>query len=244
MRFTNKIVLITGASRGIGAKSATEFAKEGATVIINYLNDEKSALEVLESCNNQGSIFKADVSKEEDVGKLFSFIEDKYGKLDVLVNNAGIVKVCPIKDLSLEQWNKTHEVNLTSIFLCTKKAMSIMNKGGSIVNISSIRGLFDFGRPPILDYSSSKAAVISLTKTFSKELAPDIRVNCVGPGMTNTDIAKTLPKESIEQFKKDIYLGRLIEPIEVARSILFLSSDEASGITGAVLMVDGGQSLS
>jgi 3-oxoacyl-[acyl-carrier protein] reductase len=118
-----------------------------------------------------------------------------------------------------------------------------MKDGSSIVNVSSLRGLFDHGRPPILDYSVSKAGVISFTKTLAKELAPKIRVNCVSPGMTNTDVIKKYSREQLDQFVKTIYLGRLIEPIEIAKTIVFLSSDDASGITGVNLPVDGGQSL-
>lgn len=244
MKFKDKIVLITGSGRGIGAETAKLFAKEGATIIINYCSNEDSAKKVLQEINNNGMIIKADVSKQDDIENMFKQISEKYGRLDILINNAGIVKVTPLKELSLEAWNKTYATNITSMFLCSQKAIDLMKDKGAIVNVSSIRGLFNQGRPPILDYSTSKAAVISLTKTMAKELAPNIRVNCVGPGMTNTDIAKTLPKESIEQFKKDIYLKRLIEPVEVARTILFLSSDDASGITGELIMVDGGQSLS
>ncbi len=244
MEFEDKIVLITGASRGIGAETAKEFAKEGATVIINYNSDEKSAKNVLEEIDNKGMIIKADVSKEEDINDMFKQITEEYGRLDILVNNAGIVNVTPLKELTLEAWNKTYATNVTGMFLCSQKAIDLMKDDGSIVNISSIRGLFNQGRPPILDYSTSKAATISLTKTMAKELAPNIRVNSVGPGMTRTDIAKSLPKESIEKFEKDIYLERLIEPIEIANAVLFLSSKKASGIAGALLMVDGGQSLS
>lgn len=244
MRFKDKIVLITGASRGIGAESAKLFAKEGATVIINYCSDEKSAQLVLDEIKGDGMIIKADIGIEEDIHNMFKIISEKFGKLDILVNNAGFVKVKPFKELTLAEWNKTYSINITGMFLCSQKAVGLMEQGGSIVNISSIRGLFGQGRPPIIDYSTSKAAVISLTKTMAKELAPGIRVNCVAPGMTNTNIAKTLPKELIEQFKEDIYLKRLIEPEEVAKSIVFLSSSDASAITGALLMVDGGQSLS
>jgi len=244
MKLKDKVALITGSSRGIGRATAILFAKEGATVIINYFSDESAAKSVLNEINGNGMIIKADISNEEDINKMFKIISEKYGRLDILVNNAGIVKVKPFKELTLEEWNKTYSVNITGMFLCSQKAIELMKGKGSIINISSIRGLFNQGRPPILDYSTSKAAVISLTKTLAKELAPNIRVNAVGPGMTNTDIVKTIPKESIEQFKKDIYLKRLIEPEEVAKAILFLCSDDASAITGDLLMVDGGQSLS
>lgn len=244
MKFKNKIVLITGASRGIGAETAKLFAKEGATVIINYLSDEIAAKSVLNEINNNGILIKADISKQDEINSMFEQLFEKYGKLDILVNNAGIVSVKPFSELTLEEWNKTYAVNITGMFLCSQKAVKLMKDGGSIVNISSIRGLFNQGRAPIIDYSTSKASVISFTKTLAKEVAPKIRVNTVAPGMTNTGIAKLIPKVSIEKFNKEIYLKRLIEPKEVANTILFLSSDEASAITGALIVVDGGQSLS
>lgn len=244
MKFKNKIVLITGASRGIGAETAKLFAKEGATVIINYLSDEMAAKSVLNEINNNGILIKADISKQDEINSMFEQLFEKYGKLDILVNNAGIVSVKPFSELTLEEWNKTYAVNITGMFLCSQKAVKLMKDGGSIVNISSIRGLFNQGRAPIIDYSTSKASVISFTKTLAKEVAPKIRVNTVAPGMTNTGIAKLIPKVSIEKFNKEIYLKRLIEPKEVANTILFLSSDEASAITGALIVVDGGQSLS
>lgn len=243
MRFKDKIVLVTGASNGIGAETARLFGAEGATVIVNYHDDKASAEKVLKDCGGKGMVIQADVSKEDEVQRMFDTVSKKYGSLDILVNNAGIVKSTPFNELSLDQWNRTHAINLTGVFLCCKTALPLMKKGSSICNISSIRGLFDYGRPPIADYSSSKAGVISFTKTLAKAVAPDIRVNAVAPGMTNTANAKRLPKEAVEQFKKDIYLKRLIEPKEVANAVLFLCSDEASAITGVNLMVDGGQSL-
>lgn len=244
MKFKDKIVLITGASRGIWKATALLFAKEWATVIINYFSDENAALSVLKEINGKWMIIKADVSNEKEVDDMFQKIKDKYWKLDILVNNAGIVAVKPLLELSLEQWNKIFATNMTWTFLCSQKAVKLMWKWSVITNISSIRGLSNQWRPPISDYSASKAAVISFTKTLAKELAPDIRVNTVWPWMTRTDIAKSLPQESIKQFEKDIYLNRLIEPEEVAQTILFLSSPEASAITWALVMVDGGQSLS
>ncbi|MFH0837380.1 MAG: glucose 1-dehydrogenase [Candidatus Aenigmatarchaeota archaeon] len=242
MRFKNMTVLITGASRGIGAETAKLFAKEGAVVIINYCSDKQSAEKVLSEINNNGIIIQANISKPDDVNRMFDTISEKYGRLDILVNNAGIVSVKPFMDLTAEDWDRTYKVNMRGMFLCTQSALKLMKKG-SIVNISSIRGLADHGRPPIMDYSTSKAAVISFTKTLAKEVAPNIRVNCIAPGMTNTSLVKKQTKEMLEKFINDIYLKRLIEPQEVAKAILFLASDEASAITGVVLPVDGGQSL-
>lgn len=244
MKFKDKIVLITGASRGIGASTAKAFATEGATIIINYNKDESSAKKLLKEINNQGMIVQADISNEEEIIRLFDVVKDTYGELDVLVNNAGVVASKPFQELSLDEWNKTYAINMTAMFLCSQKAISLLNKKGSIVNIASIRGLLDQGRAPIMDYSTSKAAAISFTKTLAKELAPDIRVNAVSPGMTNTDIAKGYSQDQLDSFIEHIYLNRLVEPEEVAKAVLFLASDDASAITGVNLMVDGGQSLS
>lgn len=244
MKFQDKIILVTGGGRGIGAEIIKLFGKQGATVIVNYLKDEESAKSVLKKSGDNGMIIQADVSNEEDVLDMFEQISSTYGKLDILVNNAGIVAVKPFKDLSLKEWKKVFDVNMAGTFLCSQQALKTMNSGGSIVNISSIRGLYNQGRPPISDYSASKAAVISFTKTLAKEVAPDIRVNTVAPGMTMTDIAKQIPADDLKKFEEDIYLKRLIEPSEVANAVVFLTSEEASGITGALLMVDGGQSLS
>ncbi|MBN1618401.1 SDR family oxidoreductase [Candidatus Dojkabacteria bacterium] len=244
MDFKDKVVLVTGGGRGIGAETVKLFAKYNATVIINYNKDKESAQNLLDEINGNGMIIQADVSQEDDVIQMFDEISKKYTQIDVLVNNAGIVAVKPFKDLSLSEWKKVFDVNVNGVFLCSQQALKIMKKGGSIVNISSIRGLYNYGRPPISDYSASKAAVISFTKTLAKEVAPEIRVNTVAPGMTMTDIAKQIPTEDLKKFENDIYLKRLIEPSEVANAVVFLSSQNASGITGALLMVDGGQSLS
>ncbi len=245
MQFKDKIVLVTGWSRWIWSEIVKFFSRQWATVIINYVSNKESAESLLKETWNNWDIFQADVSKQDDVMSLFRFIDEKYKKLDILVNNAGIVKVTPFMELTKDQWDKTHDTNLTSMFLCSQQAVRLMNsENNSIINIASLRGLFDIGRPPIIDYCSSKAASISFTKTLAKELAPKIRVNAVSPWMTKTDIAKSLPKESIEAFEKEIYLERLLDPEEIAKVVIFLASKDASAITGANIIVDGWQSLS
>jgi NAD(P)-dependent dehydrogenase (short-subunit alcohol dehydrogenase family) len=243
IRFKDKIVLITGAGRGIGAETAKLFSKEGAFVIINYQSDDAAAKKTLKEIGGKGKIIKADISKQDEINKMFDIIAKEFKHLDILVNNAGIVASKPFQEVSLEEWNKIYAVNITGMFLCSQKVIPLMKNGGSILNISSMRGLSYQGRPPIMAYSTSKAAVISFTKTLAKELAPKIRVNAISPGMTNTDIAKKYTKEQLDKFIKSIYMNRLIEPREIANAILFLCSDDASAITGVNLMVDGGQSL-
>lgn len=248
MELKNKIALITGASRGIGASTAKLFAENGATVIVNYIKNKKAADEVVESItkNNGNAIsVKADVGNQEEVVSMFKEIEEKYSKLDILVNNAGIVINKPFLERTLEDWNNTFNTNLTSAFLCSQEAVKLMQdqKDCAIVNVSSMRGIIECGRVQNIDYSASKAAMFSFTKTLAKELAPNIRVNAVAPGQTNTDIARGYTKELLDTFIKTIHLGRLMEPEEVAEAILFLASKRSSAITGDIVMVDGGQSL-
>ena len=243
MRFTDKTVLITGGSRGIGAAAAKMFDAEGAQVVFTYLANEQAARDTLDQLGEGASAIMADLSSPADIDRIFERIRIGHDRIDVLVNNVGISVPHEWQTLPLSNWSNTLMTNVGSMLLCAQHAVPMMPAGSSIVNVSSLRGLSDHGRPPILDYSVSKAAVISLTKTLAKAVAPSIRVNCVSPGVTNTAITKTFPTDLLKSFVSSIYLGRLIEPDEVASAILFLSSSDGSGITGVNLRVDGGQSL-
>ena len=244
MRFRDKVVLITGASRGIGKAIALLFAKEGAKIVVNYHAAEKEANEVVKEISKIGSeaiAVKCDVSKEEEVKKMISEAIKKFGKIDVLVNNAGIVFDVPLFEKNVDHWNRTLGVNLIGVFLCTKYAVPHIRKqkSGAIINISSTNGI-DTLNPESVDYDASKAGVISLTKNFASELAPNIRVNCIAPGWVNTDINKELPKEYISEETKHILMKRFGKPEEIAKAVLFLASEDASFITGTTLVVDGG----
>ena len=244
MRLKNKIALITGSSRGIGKATALLFAKEGAKVIVNYFSSEKEAFAVVDEIKKLGSdaiAIKCDVSKETDVKKMVQKIIDKFGKIDILVNNAGIVFDVPFFDRSVEQWKKTLDVNLLGTFLCSKYVSQQMLKtnGGKIINISSTNGINSFS-PAAMDYDSSKAGIIILTRDLAKELAPKIQVNSIAPGWVDTEMNKDLPKDFVEEETAKIYLKRFAKPEEIAKAILFLASDEASYITGSILKVDGG----
>ena len=244
MRFKDKVILITGASRGIGKATALSFAKEGAKVIVNYNNAEKEANDVVKEISKIGSeaiAIKCDVSKEEEVKKMISDGIKKFSKIDILVNNAGIVFDVPLFEKTLEQWNKTLGVNLIGVFLCSKYAAPHIKKqkSGAIINISSTNGL-DTLSTESADYDASKAGVISLTKNLATELAPNIRVNCIAPGWINTDINKGLPKDYVAEETEHILLKRFGKPEEIAKAVLFLASDDASFITGTTLVVDGG----
>lgn len=240
----NKVVLITGSSRGIGKAIALKFAEKGAKVIVNYVNSKKEAEEVVKKIEEIGSeaiAIKCDVSKEDEVKKMIKESVDKFGKIDVLVNNAGIVFDIPFKDKTVEQWKKTLDINLVGTFLCTKYVVEEMSKqkSGNIINISSTNGIDTYNSESI-DYDASKAGVNIFTKGMAKELAPNIRVNCIAPGWVDTDINKDLPKDYVEEEKKRICLKRFGKPEEIANVVLFLASDESSFMTGSIVVVDGG----
>ncbi len=244
MKFKDKIVLITGSSRGIGRATAIAFAKEGAKVVVNYVKNKNAAREVVEEIKKLGSdviAIQADVGKESDVKRMIEGAVNQFGAIDILVNNAGIVWDIPIFTKTVEQWERVIAVNLIGTFLCAKYAVPHMKgrKGASILNISSTNGI-DSLSPDSADYDTSKAGVISLTKNLSQALAPDIRVNSIAPGWVDTEINNKLPKSVTKSETEKIALGRFGQPEEIAKAVLFLSSNDASFITGSVLVVDGG----
>lgn len=244
MRFKDKVVLITGASRGIGRSIALSFAKEGAKVIVNYYVVEKEANEVISQISKIGSeaiALKCDVSKEEEVKKMIYDTIKRFGKIDILINNAGIVFDVPLLEKNLDQWNRTFGVNLIGVFLCTKYAVPYLKKqkSGVVINISSTNGINTLN-PESADYDASKSGVVSLTKNFASELAPNIRVNCIAPGWIDTDINKGLSKEYVAEEKERVLMKRFGKPEEIAKVALFLASEDASFITGSTLIVDGG----
>ena len=250
MRLKNKIALITGASRGIGKATALLFAKEGANIILDYfvsdyepnaLENVNEVLRELKKIGVEAIKVEADVSNELDVKKMINAAIKRFGRIDILINNAGIVYDVPLFKRRIEQWRRTLDVNLLGSFFCSKYASEQMLKktGGKIINISSTNAINSFS-PDAIDYDASKAGVITLTKDFAKELAPKIQVNAIAPGWVDTDMNKDLPKEFVEDETRKIYLKRFALPEEIAKAILFFASDEASYITGSVLVVDGG----
>ena len=244
MKLKDKVALISGASRGIGRATALLFAKEGAKVAVNYNRSEKEAVEVVASIKDGGSeaiTVKCDVSDESQIKKMVDEVIEKFGRIDILVNNAGIVFDIPFFEKTNEQWQKTLQTNLIGTFLCMKYVgpHMVKQKYGKIVNVASTNGI-DAYDSTSADYDASKAGVIVLTKASAEIFAPFVSVNCVAPGWVDTDINKDLPKDYVKEETEKIYLKRFAKPEEIAKAILFLASDDASFITGSVLVADGG----
>lgn len=238
-------VLITGASRGIGAECARTFAKNGYNVAINYFRSEKNALDLKAEINDGGGvaeIFKADVSDEKQVEEMISAVVKRFGKVNVLVANAGVSKSGVFSDMTQSDYDKIFDTNVRGVFNVVKGVLPHMyeRESGSIVTISSIWGQTG-GSCEVL-YSMSKAAIIGMTKALAKEVAPmHIRVNSVSPGAIDTDMLSGLTDEEKEDFIMQTPLNRLGEPKDVADAVLFLADDDKSSfITGHVLSVNGG----
>jgi 3-oxoacyl-[acyl-carrier protein] reductase len=242
MKLKDKVAIITGSTKGMGKAAALMFAKEGAKVVINSRSEEEdnSVRKLIEKEGGSAIFIQADISNPKDVENLFQETVDTFGTVDILVNNAGVHNPKDFFDLTKEDWEKVFSVNLIGMFLCSQQAAKIMmdHKCGKIINTASVRGLPHCGRPGNIDYSASKAGVINFTKSLAKKLAPNIQVNAVAPGPTDTEM-NNWTKEDL----KRTYAGRLLQPEEIAKVIFFLASDAPSSLTGEVIVVDGGYSL-
>ena len=232
-----RIVLVTGASRGLGASIADIFLENGDIVYVNYNHSKEEALNLCNKYNDAIPI-KCDVSNELEIKEMIEKIKGKQGRLDIIVNNAGIAKDSLVEDKTLESFNEVLKTNLIGPFLVCKYGRKIMDKG-CIINISSTNGI-DTYYPYSLDYDASKAGLISLTHNLAREYAPNIRVNAVAPGWINTDMNKELDEEYIKEECESILLNRFAEPEEIAKVVFFLASDDASYINGSIIRVDGG----
>lgn len=240
-----KVALVTGSSRGIGAATIMEFAKKGYSVVINYVNSEEEAMalkkQVEEEYHVASLAIKADVSREEEVSNMIEEVIHTFGHIDCLVNNAGIAIDTLFEDKTVENFRKTLDVNLIGTFLVSKYVGKYMlkEKKGSIINISSTNGI-DTVYPMSLDYDASKAGVISLTRNLAIQYAPYIRVNSVAPGWVLTDMNQELDSEFIKEECESILENRFADPSEIAKVVVFLASDDASYINNEVIRVDGG----
>lgn len=239
MRLKDKVCIVTGGSKGIGAEVAKLFSKEGAKVIA-------ADMEPLGYSDANVEYMKLNVTDRANCKSVFDAVVAKYKKIDVLINNAGITQDAMTTKMTDDQWDKVIAVNLTGIFNLTRHVGPLMTEAGSgsIVNISSVVGVF--GNLGQANYAATKSAIFGLTKTWAKEFArkgAQVRVNALAPGYIMTDILKTVPQDLIDKFKGQTTLGRLGEPEEVAKAILFLASDESSYVTGTTLEVMGGMRL-
>jgi 3-oxoacyl-[acyl-carrier protein] reductase len=244
MRFKDRVVIVTGGSRGIGRAISKAFATEGAHVIVNYFSDEEAAQSLTEEIKSGGhsiTALKGDVSSTSQVNKMLQEVVQKHERIDTLVNNAGIIRDKLLMIMPEEDWDRVIEVSLKGAFVWSKAVLKTMigQRKGRIINIVSPSAIT--GRAGQANYAAAKGGLISFTKTLSKELARfEITVNAVSPGIIKTDLVEKLEPELKEDFLKLIPMKRLGSPEDVAEAVLFLSSDAASYITGQVLCVDGG----
>ena len=246
LEFSGKVALVTGGSRGIGYAVAKIFSEKGATVVITGKDSDR--LEKAASEINNATGIVADIRKKDDVKNVVKKIIEKFGRLDILVNNAGIFpKIKLLHEIDEDEWNEVLDVNLTGQFRFTKEAIPHLQKtAGSIINISSDAGLKAYQDFNADAYSAAKAALILLTKCWALEYAKDkIRVNCICPGVVDTDMTKPFMKtqKDIEFMNNEHPIGRIGQPEEVAKAVMYFASEDAAWITGAVLTVDGGESI-
>lgn len=245
--FPKKVVLVTGSSRGMGAVILEHFARAGATCIVNFFDDpagqnRKDAEATAGKLGEYGvrvHLFEADVRNYASVESLMQRIAKEAGGLDVLVNNAGVLRDKSVKKMTVEDWSAVVDTNLTGVFHCAKLGAEILRDGGRIVNISSVAAWAGFHGQA--NYAAAKAGVIALTKVLSKELARrQITVNAVAPGIIQTPMIGDIKPEVRAEYDKQIPLGRIGQPDDVANAVLFLASEETGYVTGQVLPVTGG----
>lgn len=247
MRLEGKTAIITGAAQGIGREIALTFAREGADVVIADVQVE-AAREIaaeMEKIGRKALVVKTDVSNSEDVNRMVRATVDKFGKIDILVNDAGICVVKSLQELSEEDWDKQLDINLKGTFLCTKRVVQeMLNRGkGKIVNIAS--GLAQVALPNYSAYTASKGGVMSLTRALALELAPKgINVNAVAPGLIATPLQEArIREEGYEKLVEGIPIGRLGRPDDVAQAVLYLASEESDFVVGETIFITGGSTI-
>ena len=241
----SKNALVTGGTRGIGEFISREFAKKGYDIIVNYLNSNQKAQNLKQELEKEYNIkvlpIQADISNEKEIKNMVDTAIKEFGKIDVLVNNAGIVIDREFEDRTVEDWKKTLDINLIAPFVLTKLVGKEMmkQKSGAIINISSTNGINTY-YPTSVDYDASKSGLISLTYDSAVQFAPYVRVNCVAPGWVNTEMNKELPEDFVKEETERILVKRFAEPKEIAKVVTFLASEDASFVNSTVIKVDGG----
>lgn len=241
MKLENKVILVTGASRGIGKEIALLLALNGAKIIINYSSSETEASSVVNTIKEKGGsaiAVKADVSKRQEVTRLFDKAIEVFGKIDVLVNNAGVLICKKLKNNSQEDFSKIFDVNVKGVFNTLQEADAKLADNGNIINLSSSTVKLMF--PTYALYSASKAAVEQMTRVFSKEIGRGVSVNALAPGPTETELFLTgKSQETVDKLSAMNAFNRLAKPIDIARVVLFLSSDDSKWISGQVIGANG-----
>jgi 3-oxoacyl-[acyl-carrier protein] reductase len=246
MRLKGNVAIITGAGQGIGHATAVKFATEGAKVAVCDINEE-AALALAETIRGTGAealAFRVDVTDKQSIARMVEGVMAAWGRIDTLVNNAGIVQDAQFRKMTDEQFERVIDVNLKGVYNCTKAVVDIMleQQGGCILNASSIVGLYgNFGQT---NYAATKFGVIGMVKTWARELGrKGIRANAICPGFIETPILKTMPEKVVRMIEEKVPLGRLGRPEEIANTYAWLASDEASYINGAVIEVSGGVTI-
>jgi len=240
-RLENKIAIITGGASGIGKATAEKFVQEGAKVIIWDL-DEKRGNELAIALG--AKFAKVNTSNYQEIEQAAKAVNDEFGRIDILINNAGITRDSTVKKMTVEQWQQVIDVNLSGVFYCSKIISEYMvaNGWGRIINASSVVGLYgNFGQA---NYVATKSGLMGMTKTFAREFGrKGVTVNAIAPGFISTEMVAAMPEEVLAGMKAKVPVGRLGEPKEIANAYCFLASDEASYINGHTLSVDGGMTV-
>ncbi len=241
---TGRAALVTGSSRGIGRAIALHLARQGASIAINYLRNEEAAKHVqasIRSCEGQAVLVQGDISVPEQAERVVDMTHEAFGRLDVLVNNAGFNRDTLLLRMSVEDWDEVMAINLRGVFLCTKAAVRHMlrQRWGRVINIGSVAGIA--GNAGQANYAAAKAGLTGFTKAVAREMGSrGITANVVAPGLVMTELTERIPQEMIDLAMQRIFVGRLGTPEDIAACVAFLASEEASYMSGQVLVVDGG----
>jgi 3-oxoacyl-[acyl-carrier protein] reductase len=244
MLLENQVAIVTGGTKGIGKAICLLFAEQGAKVVANFSTDAEAAENLKKEAKSRGlslDLYKADVTKSDQVKAMVEETFAQYGKIDILVNNVGLVRDNFLMMMSDEDWESLLRANLTSLFYCSRIVIRKMipQRKGKIINISSISGMM--GTPGQANYAATKGGMISFTKSLARELGSfNIHVNAVAPGLIESEVVSKMPKEKVETIIKSSSLGRVGKPEEVAQAVLFLASEHSNYITGQTIVVDGG----